>query len=408
MSNQTNHATMSLPAAVVPACPAPVGAAPTGAERLRRRTARLLMIAGAIVAALVGVRIWGRHSAESRLARLAQRNLPSQVAVVQPKVSGAVEQLVLPANVQAYVEAPIYARTHGYLKRWYFDIGAHVHKGDLLAVIEVPEEDLQLAQARADLKAAQANSDLAERTAVRWEDLLKKNAVSKQETDQATSDLSAKRAAVDASLANVRRLEQLQDYEKVYAPFDGVITARETDIGALIDAGSSPKELFHLAAVDRLRVFAAVPEDSAGAVKGAGQVTLTTDQFPNRIFHGVIARDSGSIDPGTRTLNVEVDIDNATGELLPGSYGFVHIGMPSREAPLTIPANALIFRSSGLQVAVVRDGRAKLVPITIGHDFGDSVEVTSGVGSKDNVILDPSDSIIDGSPVEVAESPASP
>jgi len=324
------------------------------------------------------------------------------VVVVRPKVSAAVEQLVLPANVQAFVEAPIYARTDGYLKKWYFDIGAHVKAGDLLAEIESPEGDLQLAQARADLKAVQANAELAGRTAERWEALLKKNAVSQQETDQALSDLSAKQAAADASAANVRRLEQLQDYEKVYAPFDGVVTARDTDVGALIAAASSPKPLFHVAAVDKLRVYAAVPEVAAAAVKNGADVTLTLDQFPNRVFHGKIARDSGAIDPATRTLNVEVDIDNAAGELLPGSYGFLHIGIPARQAPLILPSNTLIFRTQGLQAAVVRDGHAVLVPIKIGHDFGDTVEVTSGVTAQDQVILDPPDSIADGTPVEMA------
>jgi RND family efflux transporter MFP subunit len=376
-------------------------ASPTN-QAVVRRAARLLAIIAAVVVVLVVIRLVGRYTAEKRLAAAAQGDLAAQVVVVRPKVSAAVEQLVLPANVQAFVEAPIYARTDGYLKKWYFDIGARVKKGDLLAEIEVPEGDLQLAQARADLKQVQANAELAQRTSDRWEALLKKNAVSKQETDAALSDLSAKQAAVDASAANVHRLEQLQDYEKVYAPFDGVVTARDTDVGALIAAASSPRPLFHVAAVDRLRVFAAVPEVAAAAVKDGAEVTLTLDQYPNRAFKGKIARDSGSIDPATRTLNVEVDIDNAAGELLPGSYGFVHIGIPSKQSPLIIPSNTLIFRAQGLQAAVVRDGHAVLVPIKIGHDFGDNVEVTSGVTAQDQVILDPPDSIADGTPVEVA------
>ena len=307
---------------------------------------------------------------------------------------------MLPASVQAYTEAPIYARTQGYLKKWYFDIGSKVKRGDLLAEIETPEGDQQLLQARADLKVAEANSKLAASTAERWKNLLLKNAVSKQETDQAISDYVAKQAAVDAAMANVARLEQLQSYEKVYAPFDGIVTARETDIGALI-GNTSGKELFHLASVDKLRVFSSVPETSSGAIKAGADATLTSDQYPGRVFHGKISRDSGAIDPGTRTLNVEVDIDNRSGELHPGSYGFLHIGLPASTAPLTIPANSLVFRSAGLQAAVVRAGHALLVPITIGRDFGDTVEVTSGVTKDDQVIVDPSDSLISGAAVEV-------
>jgi RND family efflux transporter MFP subunit len=393
---------MSTPTHPILPPPASRPPAPPTNQAVVRRAARLLAIIAAVVVVLVVIRLVGRYTAEKRLAAAAQGDLAAQVVVVRPKVSAAVEQLVLPANVQAFVEAPIYARTDGYLKKWYFDIGARVKKGDLLAEIEVPEGDLQLAQARADLKQVQANAELAQRTSDRWEALLKKNAVSKQETDAALSDLSAKQAAVDASAANVHRLEQLQDYEKVYAPFDGVVTARDTDVGALIAAASSPRPLFHVAAVDRLRVFAAVPEVAAAAVKDGAEVTLTLDQYPNRAFKGKIARDSGSIDPATRTLNVEVDIDNAAGELLPGSYGFVHIGIPSKQSPLIIPSNTLIFRAQGLQAAVVRDGHAVLVPIKIGHDFGDNVEVTSGVTAQDQVILDPPDSIADGTPVEVA------
>jgi RND family efflux transporter MFP subunit len=387
-----------------PILPPPAGrpATPAPDQPVVRRAARILALVGAIIVVLVVIRLVGRYTAEKHLEGVARGDLAAQVVVVQPKVSATVEQLVLPANVQAFTEAPIYARTDGYLKKWYFDIGAHVKKGDLLAEIESPEGDLQLAQSRADLKAVQANAELAQRTSDRWEALLKKNAVSKQETDAALSDLSAKQAAADASAANVHRLEQLQDYEKVYAPFDGIVTARDTDTGALIAAASSPRPLFHVAAVDRLRVYAAVPEVAAAAVKNGADVTLTLDQYPNRVFHGKIARDSGSIDPATRTLNVEVDIDNASGELLPGSYGFVHIGIPAKQAPLVIPSNTLIFRAQGLQAAVVRDGHAVLVPIKIGHDFGDNVEVTSGVTAQDQIILDPPDSITDGTPVEVA------
>jgi RND family efflux transporter MFP subunit len=305
--------------------------------------------------------------------------------------------------MQAYVEAPIYARTHGYLKAWHFDIGARVRRGELLAEIETPEEDQQLQQAQADLKTAQANMNLAETTAARWQNLLKKNAVSKQETDQAVGDFAAKQAAMDASAANVRRLEQLQSYEKVYAPFDGVITARETDVGSLIDAGSSPRELFHLASINKLRVYVPVPEVSAGMIHTGRQVELTSDEFPTQTFHGTIIRNSNAIDPASRTLNVEVDVNNPNGKLLPGSYAFVHIRVSGTARALTIPSNTLLFRAQGLQVGVVRNGRAELLAITIGRDYGATVEVSSGMQSTDAVIVDPSDSLISGAPVKVGK-----
>jgi len=372
---------------------------PPNEQRLMKTATRLLVVVGCIILVLVAVGIWSRASAAHHLEKTTVGSLATKVVAVHPLQANSVDDLVLPASVQAYTEAPIYARTQGYLKKWYFDIGSRVKRGDLLAEIETPEGDQQLLQARADLKVAQANSQLAGSTAERWKSLLVKNAVSKQETDQAISDYVAKQAAVDAAMANVARLEQLQSYEKVYAPFDGIVTARETDIGALISGDSSPKELFHLASVDKLRVFSSVPETSAGAIKAGADATLTADQFPGRVFHGKISRDSGSID--TRTLNVEVDIDNTSGELLPGAYGFIHLAMPARNAPLTIPANSLVFRSAGLQAALVRDGHAVLIPITIGRDFGDTVEVTTGIAKNDLVIVDPSDSLVSGALVEL-------
>jgi RND family efflux transporter MFP subunit len=341
----------------------------------------------------------GRSASEKSLADHAAANVAAHVAAVHPKPVAQAEALTLPASVQAYTEAPIYARTSGYLKKWYFDIGAKVKRGDLLAEIETPEGDQQLLQARADLKVAEANAELAKTTSNRWETLYAKNAVSRQETDQAVSEYAARQAAVTAAEANVRRLEQLQSYESVYAPFDGVITARSTDIGALISPNSA-KELFHLASIEKLRVFAAVPEISASSIKPGAQAELTSDQFPNRVFKGEVVRDSGSFDAATRTLNVEVDIENPSGELLPGAYGFLHFHLAAHADALTIPANALIFRAQGTQAAVIRDGHAKIVPIKIGRDFGDKVEITSGVTATDEVILDPSDSLTDGTPVD--------
>jgi RND family efflux transporter MFP subunit len=358
-------------------------------------------ILGIIAVILSGIS--SRRVEAEKLVRTTEESAVQQVSVIHPQFSATGDELVLPGNMEAYVEAPIYARTHGYLKSWRLDIGARVRRGELLAEIETPEEDQQLQQAQADLKTAQANMNLAETTAVRWQNLLKKNAVSKQETDQALGDFAAKQAAMDASAANVRRLEQLQSYEKVYAPFDGVITARETDVGSLIDGGSSPRELFHLASTNKLRVYVPVPEVSAAMIHNGEQVDLTSDEFPNHTFHGAIVRNSNSIDPASRTLNVEVDVNNPDEKLLPGSYAFVHIKESATARALTIPSNTLLFRAQGLQVGVVRNGRAELRPITIGRDYGSAVEVLSGLQGTDTVIVDPSDSLISGAPVKVGK-----
>jgi RND family efflux transporter MFP subunit len=292
------------------------------------------------------------------------------------------------------------------LKQWFFDIGAHVKRGQLLAEIETPELDQQLQQAENDLRTAQANLYLAQVTADRWVALLKRAVVSKQETDQAVSDHNAKQATVDSAEANVRRLQQLREFEHVYAPFDGVITARDTDIGALVQNGNTPgqKELFRVAAIDKLRVYISVPEVYATAVKSGETATLTLDAFPGETFTGTIVRNSNSIDLTSRTLNVEVDVDNPTGRLLPGAYAFVHLKLPATPGAVTIPTNAFLFRAEGLRVAAVRNGEVKLVPITIGHDYGSTVEVTSNLTANDAIITDPSDSIMDGSRVEIGES----
>jgi RND family efflux transporter MFP subunit len=330
------------------------------------------------------------------------------VNVVHPEVSSPIQEIALPGNIQAFTDSPIYARTNGYLTRWYFDIGARVKKGDLLADIETPEIDQQLQQAQAQLESTQANYKLAQTTADRWQFLLKTNSVSKQETDQAVANMAAQKATVDANDANVRRLRQLQSFEKVYAPFDGIITSRTTDIGALIDAGSAApgKELFHLAAINTLRVFVPVPEVYSNAAQPGAQATLTLDEYPGRIFHGTLVRNSSNIDPASRTLLVEVDVENAGGELLPGAYVSVHLKLPSRIRAVTIPANTLLFRREGLRVGFVSQGRAELVPVTIGRDYGARVEIVSGLRSTDQIILDPSDSLITGTPVRIADGGA--
>jgi RND family efflux transporter MFP subunit len=374
------------------------------------------LLAGLGTAVLVlGIVIYSgiheRAHAESTLGVVTERAAVPTVNVVQP-TSGAVSQeIILPGNTKAFNDTPIYARTNGYLKRWYVDIGTHVKQGQLLAEIDTPEIDQQLEQARADLKNAQANEQLAQITAARWQNLLKTNSVSKQETDQAVSDLSARQASVDSMTANVHRLEQLQSFEKVYAPFAGVITARNTDIGALINAGAGgvPQELFHMAAVNKLRVYVAVPEVDSLAAQNGATATLTLDEFPGETFQGTIVRDSDSIDFASRTLNVEVDVDNPQGRIKTGAYVFVHLKMPhaahTSTQSLTIPANTLLFRSEGLRVGVVRNGQTELVPITIGRDFGATVEVVAGLQPTDQIIVNPSDSLTSGNRVQVNALP---
>ncbi|MEA2539923.1 MAG: hypothetical protein QOH35_1289 [Acidobacteriaceae bacterium] len=330
------------------------------------------------------------------------------VDVVRPSVGAASAEVILPAGVQGFIDSPVYARTSGYLLHWYADIGTHVRKGELLAEIQTPELDQQVQQAQSDLATAQANYQLADITAQRWQKLLQKNAVSQQETDQATSGLNARRAAVSAQAANLRRLQQLQGFEKIYAPFDGVITARNTDIGDLIQAGenTTPQELFHLSAINRLRIFVPVPEVYQSVLKSVKTVSISSDAYPRDRFTGTIARNSNAIDPLSRTLRVEVDIDNPKALLLPGAYVFVHLPLPADFQSLTIPSNALLFRQEGLRVGVVRDGRVQLLPISIGHDYGDTVEVTAGLTRADQVVLNPSDSLVSGTPVEIGSNAA--
>jgi RND family efflux transporter MFP subunit len=371
-----------------------------------RRALLFAAIALVVVAAIVYSGIHSRAAAESRLKQRTEAAAIPTVAVVFPKEGAPSDEIVLPGVTQAFIDSPIYARTNGYLVHWYFDIGAHVKKDQLLAVIDTPELDQQLQQARADLNTAQANVAIAKITADRWQGLVSDGSVSQQETDQNVINLKAMQATLESNAANVRRLEQLQSFEKVYAPFDGIITARSTDIGALIDAGAStqPKELFHMASTRTLRVYVAVPEMYSPAVRSGGSATLTLDEFPGETFRGTIVRNDNSIDVASRTLLVEVDIDNPTGRLLPGAYVFVHLKLPDVAHSVTIPANTLIFRKEGLQVALIRDGKAQLVSVKINHDYGNSVEVASGLLPADAVIVDPSDSLVDGTSVRISNN----
>jgi RND family efflux transporter MFP subunit len=380
--------------------PAGAGAADTEEPTpvFRGGPAVAIVCAVALIAA-IAFGLHARAAKEAAVADSTQAAAIFSVNVVHPVEGSKADDLALPGSVQAFTDTPIYSRTNGYLKKWYFDIGAHVHKGDLLAEIDTPEVDQQLDQSRAELERMQADANLAGVTSNRWQALLAKHAVSQQEADQTRANYIAAQAAVDASRANVGRLEQLQSYERIVAPFDGIITARNTDIGDLIDAGSgstNPRELFHMDATGKLRVYVAVPEVDSDAIHNGDRATLTEDSNPNLRIPGTIVRNADAIDHSTRTLNVEVDVDNAKDVLRPGAYVFVHFHLPAIGNTVTIPSNALLFREEGLRVGVVRGGRVQLVPVTIGHDFGSSVEITSRLSPADEVILDPSDSLASG------------
>ena len=379
----------------------------------RRKLGPGFIVAGVlaivVLGVLIAIGILSRFHAEAALATASQQDAVLSVAVTTPVAGAAAQEITLPANTQAFIDTPIYARTSGYLRKWYADIGAHVHTGDLLAVIETPELDQQVKQAQSDLATAQSNEQIAQITAQRWTKLLAKNAVSKQETDQAMSDLRGRQSALDAAQANVMRLQQLQGFERIYAPFDGVITARNIDIGSLIQAGdsNSPRaELFHMASTDKLRLFVPVPEVYANQVRNGSHVVVTSDAVPGEKFTGTIARNSDAIDLSSRTLNVEVDVVNSEHKLLPGQYAFIHLPIPPAASSMTLPSGALLFRGEGLRVGVVRDGRVRLVPVEVGHDYGASVEITSGLSAHDQVILNPPDSLADGERVNVEKGSA--
>jgi len=366
----------------------------------------VLVLGGAIYAGL-----HGRRGADAALKRMTEAAAVPTVAVVYPGTTTANDELVLPGTARAFTDAPIYARANGYLKKWYADIGARVTQGQVLAEIETPELDQQLRQARADLENARANMDMAHTTADRWQTLLKRDAVSRQETDEKVSDYNAKRAIVESNGANVQRLENLQAFQRVTAPFDGVITARNTDVGALIDAGASAqaRELFRLASTSRLRVFVSVPQAYAQAARPGTPTQITLEENPGKIYRGTLARTSTALDPTARTMLSEVEMDNPNAEVLPGAYVVVRLRVGLETKGMTIPANTLLFRSEGLRVAVVRDGRAELVPVTLGRDYGRSVEVVAGLQPSDAVILDPADSLVSGALVRVRPTePAKP
>jgi membrane fusion protein, multidrug efflux system len=389
----------------------PALAGEPGEKSATRRRFVMPLAFGAIAAALLVIGIVPRLQASTALTSQAAAQHALSVSVIKPRSAPAVQELLLPGSVMPYADASIYARTSGYLEHWYADIGARVKTGQTLAVIQTPELDAQLRQARADEATAQANFNYANVSAQRWQDMLKTQSVSQQDTDTKVSDMQAKRAMLQSAQANVQRLSELVSYEKVSAPFDGVVTARNVDVGALVTAGGSPGlaampgELFHVEQTDTLRVFVDVPQNDAPYVTPGTEVYLSVQQYPGRRFAAKVVRSAGAIDPVSRTLHVEVDVDNHDGALLPGAYAQVHLALQNASPALDLPVSALLFRPNGVTVAVVDStGKTSLKTVTVGRDFGTHVEVRTGLAATDRVIDNPGDAISPGEPVQIVSS----
>ena len=362
-----------------------------------------LLVAGALIAGIVS-----RVKAEANLRTVTEQMAMPSVSVVRPQPAAPTDEIILPGSIQPFISSPVYARTDGYLKKWYFDIGAHVKEGQLLATIQSPEIDEQLSQARSTLATAQANLQLAQITDERYQAMFQKHAVSQQDADNAAGNYAANKAIVDADTASVRHYEALVGFEKVYAPFDGVITARNTDIGDLINAGSNaaPKtDLFHIAQTSTLRVYVNVPEEySRGIRPGKTVANIVLAELPGQKFPGKVVRTSEAINGVTRTLLTEIDLPNAGDKLLSGSYAEVHLNVPSEKTTFLIPVNTLIFRSQQVQVGVVRNGKVVLADLTPGHDFGSEIEVVAGLKADDQVVVNPPDSLVTGQQVNIVQA----
>jgi RND family efflux transporter MFP subunit len=356
-----------------------------------------------------GLTLLDRSSRSRVLGRETEQNAVPFVAVVHPLAEKPDVELVLPGSLLAFKESPIYARTNGYLLRWYKDIGSQVKKGALLAQIDTPEVDQELSQARAARQQMQAQMELAKITAARWENLRKTDSVSAQEADQQSSAYTQSQANLAAAEANVRRLEDLESFKNVYAPFAGVLTHRNVDPGSLINSGAGGKELFDMAQVDTLRVFVSVPQAYAPYMKAGVKVTITLQEFPGQKFAAAVARTAEAIDPATRTLLTEVDVPNHDGRLLPGSFGEVHFAVGADVQKLTVPVNAMLFRSAGAQVALVGpDHKIELRPLNIGRDYGTSLEVLGGLAVSDQIVVNPPDSLEQGQQVNVTQTATQP
>ncbi|HWZ26000.1 MAG TPA: efflux RND transporter periplasmic adaptor subunit [Verrucomicrobiae bacterium] len=382
---------------------------PNGAGRKQNPLRRWLGLAIAVivVAVLLVTGILSRVRARTKLRAETNQVALTSVSVVAPKQTAPAEEIILPGNVQPFITSPVYARTNGYLKKWYFDIGAHVKKGQLLAVIETPEVDQQLQQARSNLSTAQANLELATITKTRYQGLLKTHAVAQQDADNAVGTYNANKAIVQADQAAVDQYAALVSFEKVYAPFDGVITARNTDIGDLINSGSSTgakTDLFHIVQPGMLRVYVNVPEEYSRGIKVGMTADLALAEFPGRTFQGNLVRTADAINMTTRTLLVEIDVANPTNTLLTGSYAEVHFKIPTQGSTFIIPVNTLIFRSEGLRVGVVKDDKVTLTTVTPGHDFGNEIEIVAGLKPEDQIIINPPDSIVTGQQVQIIQA----
>ena len=382
---------------------------PTGAGARTAPYKRWVILAIALIAtgALLASGIRSRVRAGKTLGTETSQVAITPVSVVLPKRTAPAQEIILPGNVEPFINSPIYSRTNGYLKAWYADIGAHVQKGQLLAVIETPEVDQQLEQSMSNLNTAKANLALTEITKNRYEGLLKTHAVAQQDVDNATGAYNANKAIVDASQANVKQLQALQSFEKIYAPFDGVVTARNTDIGDLINSGSTAgtkTDLFHIAQPGILRVYVNVPEEYSQGVKVGMTADLSLAEFPGRQFQGKLVRTAEAINVTTRTLLIEIDVNNPTGTLFTGSYAEVHLKIPTQASAYLLPVNTLIFRSAGLQVGTVKDGKVALTSVTPGHDLGEQIEIVAGLKAGDQVIVNPPDSIISGQEVQIVQA----
>jgi RND family efflux transporter MFP subunit len=372
----------------------------------RKMNPYLLALFGvALLLAVVGE--IDRVVARSSLAKQSAIDAPPTVVTVKPSRTDLGEELVLPGTVQAFIESPIYARTNGYLKAWYTDIGGAVKKGELLAEIEAPEVDHQLTQAVADLATARANEALSQTTNARWKELLKTESVSQQDADEKAGDAAAKNAAAEAATANVSRLRELESFKRVIAPFDGIVTARNTDIGALINAGQSAgSELFRLADTRKLRIYVQVPEPYAAAAKPGLEADLSFSEQRGKAYTATVVRTSNALDPRLRTLQVELQLDNSEREVFPGAYAEVHFKLAGNARSLRLPAVTVLFRAPGLQVATVdAQQHIQLKSIVEGRDFGNTIEVLSGLDADDAVVINPPDSIFDGMAVRVATPP---
>jgi len=383
--------------------PSDLGPNPAGRAKLLIGAALLVLITAGAVTFL------NRHTESNALAKETEAVSIPTVAVVQPASEPGNDELVLPGNLLAFEESPIFARTNGYLLRWYKDIGSKIQKGELLAAIDTPEIDQELSQARASREQIKAALDLAKISADRWANLLKTDSVSQQEADQEASGYQQALANLAAADANVRRLEELESFKNVYAPFSGVLTKRNVDPGALINSGAQAtgKELFDVARVDPLRVYVSVPQAYAPSMKVGMKANVTLQEFPSQKFLGTVARTADAIDPATRTLNTEVDVPNKDGKLLPGSFGQVHFATGASVPRITIPVNAMLFRAEGPQVAVVdKDNKVHLRPISIGRDFGATLEILGGLDVSDRIVINPSDSLEEGQQVHVAKPSA--